>query len=166
MRFSLIDQITELKPGESIQTVKNLSLAEEYLQDHFPGFPIMPGVLMVESLVQTCAWLMRASEEFQYSTVLLKEAKAVKFNSFVSPGKTLTLTANVLKKEGRLWTFKASGHVGDLNTVSARLILEQFNVADTQPQMKFADDTQLKSMKELFAVLYPAGQTAAAAGQS
>ncbi len=154
MRFSLIDQITELKPGESIQTVKNLSLAEEYLQDHFPGFPIMPGVLMVEAMVQTCAWLMRASEEFKYSTVLLKEAKAVKFNSFVSPGKTLSLTATVQKKEDHLWTFKASGSVGDVNAVSARLILEQFNVVDKHPQLKSADETQLKSMKELFSILY------------
>ncbi|HWL09754.1 MAG TPA: 3-hydroxyacyl-ACP dehydratase FabZ family protein [Planctomicrobium sp.] len=153
MRFSLIDQITELQKGESIKTVKNLSLAEEYLQDHFPGFPIMPGVLMVEAMVQTCAWLMRASEDFQYSTVLLKEAKAVKFNSFVSPGKTLSLTATVQKKEGRFWTFKASGNVGDVGAVSARLILEQFNVVDTHPQLASADETQLKSLKELYSIL-------------
>ncbi len=153
MRFSLIDQITDLKPGESIQTVKSLSIAEEYLQDHFPGFPIMPGVLMVESMVQTCAWLMRASEDFRYSTVVLKEARAVKFNNFVSPGKTLTLTASVQKNEGRFWTLKASGHVGDVNTVSARLIMEQYNLADTEPRRAAADETQVKHLKELFAVL-------------
>ncbi|SFI10769.1 3-hydroxyacyl-ACP dehydratase FabZ family protein [Planctomicrobium piriforme] len=155
MRFTLIDQITELKPGESIHAIKTLSLAEEYLQDHFPGFPIMPGVLMVEAMVQTCAWLMRASENFQYSTVLLKEARAVKFNSFVSPGKTLSLTASVHKKEGRFWTFKASGNIGETNAVSARLILEQFNVVDAHPALTSADETQLRSLKELYAVLYP-----------
>ena len=83
MRFSLIDRIVELDKGQSITTVKNLSLAEEYLQDHFPGFAVMPGVLMVEALVQSGAWLMRATEDFKYSTLLLKQAKAVKFNSIV-----------------------------------------------------------------------------------
>jgi 3-hydroxyacyl-[acyl-carrier-protein] dehydratase len=155
MRFSLIDKITELQPGESIQAVKNVSLAEEYLQDHFPGFPILPGVLMVEAMVQTCAWLMRASEQFQYSTVLLKEAKAVKFNNFVSPGKSLELSATVIKKDGALWTLKASGNVGGVNAVSARLVMVQSNVADQHPQLKNADETQTKAMKELFAVLYP-----------
>lgn len=155
MRFSLIDKITQLHPGESLSAIKTLSLAEEYLQDHFPGFPIMPGVLMVEAMVQTSAWLMRASEEFRYSTVLLKEAKAVKFNSFVSPGKTLELSSVVHKKEDGLWTFKASGTVDGVNAVNARLVLEQYNLADRTPQMKGADETQIAAMRSLFAVLYP-----------
>ena len=52
MRFTLIDRITELKPGVSITAVKGLTLAEEYLQDHFPRFPVMPGVLMLEAMFQ------------------------------------------------------------------------------------------------------------------
>lgn len=154
MRFSLLDKITELRPGESIRAVKVLSLAEEYLQDHFPGFPIMPGVLMVEAMVQTSAWLMRASENFTYSTVVLKEAKAVKFNSFVSPGKTLFLAADVHKRDGRLWTFKASGQVDGESAVTARLTLEQFNVTELAPQLTSADETQIRGMKELFHVLW------------
>jgi 3-hydroxyacyl-[acyl-carrier-protein] dehydratase len=97
MRFTLVDRIVELDKGQSITTVKNLSLAEEYLQDHFPGFAVMPGVLMVEALVQSGAWLMRATEDFKYSTVLLKQAKAVKFNSFVTPGKQLVVTVKTHK---------------------------------------------------------------------
>src|SRR5438445_11845484 len=95
MRFVLIDRIVDLQPGKALVAVKNLSLAEEYLADHFPGFPVMPGVLMLESLVQAGAWLMRATEDFAYSTILLKQARAVKFVNFVSPGKTLTVTAEV-----------------------------------------------------------------------
>jgi 3-hydroxyacyl-[acyl-carrier-protein] dehydratase len=155
MRFTLIDKITELKPGESITAVKNLSLAEEYLQDHFPGFPIMPGVLMVEAMVQTGAWLIRATEDFRYSTVLLKEAKAVKFNSFVSPGKTLELTATVHKRDDRIWTLKTAGTVDGVNAVNARLTLGQFNVCERAPQLASADEKQIQSLRELFTVLYP-----------
>jgi len=160
MRFTLIDKITQLQRGESLTAIKNLSLAEEYLQDHFPGFPIMPGVLMVEAMVQTSAWLMRASEDFRFSTVLLKEAKAVKFNNFVSPGKTLELTSVVHKKEEGIWTFKTSGTVEGVSAVTARLTLEQYNQSDRSPQLRSADETQVAAMKQLFAVLYPEGSRA------
>lgn len=160
MRFSLIDQITELHPGESIKAVKNLSLAEEYLQDHFPGFPIMPGVLMVEALVQTSAWLMRSTEDFRYSTILLKEAKAVKFNSFVSPGRTLVIEATVHKRDDKTWTFKAAGSVEGASAVTARLTLEQFNIVETNPGMAQADRQQTEAHRGLFAVLRPDGGNA------
>src|SRR6187200_289900 len=104
MRFVLIDRITELQHGHSLVAVKNLSLAEEYLADHFPGFPVMPGVLMVESMVQAGGWLLRKTDEFAYSTILLKETKAAKFVNFVAPGQTLTVTCEVQELNGRLCT--------------------------------------------------------------
>ena len=76
-------------------------MAEEYLADHFPGFPVMPGVLMLECLIQAGAWLMRVSENFSQSTILLQETKAVRYNNFVSPGKTLSLQMTVRKINGR-----------------------------------------------------------------
>src|SRR5579872_7161618 len=120
MRFSLIDKITELTAGESISAVKNLSLAEEYLSDHFPGFPVMPGVLMIEALVQTGAWLMRLHEDFAYSTVLLKSARAVKFINFVSPGHSLHVTAVLQGWNGAECTFKGTGTVDGATAVSAK----------------------------------------------
>lgn len=155
MRFSLIDQITELKQGESISAVKNLTLAEEYLQDHFPGFPVMPGVLLVEALVQASAWLMRSTEDFSYSSVLLDEAKAVKFNSFVKPGDQLVIQSQLKKKiDENHWSFKATGNVGDTNVISAKLTLKQFNLKDEQPAIAAGDQVQTKAMRELFEVLY------------
>ena len=62
MRFTLIDRIVELEPGVQITAVKNLTMAEEYLADHFPHFPVMPGVLMLEAMTQAAAWLARARE--------------------------------------------------------------------------------------------------------
>ena len=59
MRFNLVDQIVDVQPGQTIRVVKNLTLGEEYLADHFPTFPVMPGVLMLQMLVEAGAWLIR-----------------------------------------------------------------------------------------------------------
>jgi 3-hydroxyacyl-[acyl-carrier-protein] dehydratase len=154
MRFSLIDRISSIEPRKSIKAVKNLSLAEEYLADHFPGFPVMPGVLMVEAMVQTGAWLMRHDEDFAYSMVLLKSARAVKFLNFVSPGKTLQVTAELEGWNEGECRFKASGTVDGESAVTARLTLERFNLADRNPRFKESDETQIRSARAMFAQLW------------
>ena len=154
MRFSLIDRIVELDKGQSITTVKNLSLTEEYLQDHFPGFAVMPGVLMVEALVQSGAWLMRATEDFKYSTVLLKQAKAVKFNSFVTPGKQLRVTMKTHKWGDDECTFKGEGTVDGESAVSARITLSQLNLRDRNESQAKIDEYLNGKMKELYAQVW------------
>ena len=154
MRFSLIDRITALEAGKSVAAVKNLSLAEEYLSDHFPGFPVMPGVLMLESLVQAGAWLMRFTEDFKYSTVLLKQARAVRFNSFVTPGRTLQVEATVHEWAAGECTLKAAGTVDGTSAVSARLTLEQFNLAERNPELADSDEQRRQAMRALFAQLW------------
>jgi 3-hydroxyacyl-[acyl-carrier-protein] dehydratase len=114
----------------------------------------MPGVLMVEALVQTGAWLMRYTEDFRYSNVLLKEAKATKFNNFVTPGKALVIECELHKKDGNLYTFKASGTVDGLSAVSSRLTLEQFNLAERDASLQKSDEDRIAKMRELFAVLW------------
>jgi len=150
MRFLLIDRITELVPHKSISAVKNLALAEEYLADHFPGFPVMPGVLMLETLVQAGGWLIRQSEDFAHSVVLLKEVRAIRYNSFVSPGNTLKVDLTVRKQEGSVWDFNASGTVNGASAVSARLILEALNLGDRNPDMKSSDDDRRELYRGLF----------------
>jgi len=130
MRFCLVDRIVEIDAGKSVTAIRNLTLGEEYLADHFPGFAVMPGVLMLETMVQASAWLMRYTEDFRYSMVLLKEARAIKFNNFVTPGRSLRITSSLHSRDDTTCTFKASGTVDDTSTVSARLILEQFNLCD------------------------------------
>ena len=155
MHFSLVDRITELEAGKSITVLKNLSIAEEYLQDHFPGFPVMPGVLMVETLVQSAAWLMRATTGFQHSTILLKQAKAVKFNNFVTPGRSLIVTCTVHEMGERTCTFKGSGTVDGASAVSARITLEQFNLSETNPAMADSDRMRIERFKAQFTRLWP-----------
>jgi 3-hydroxyacyl-[acyl-carrier-protein] dehydratase len=150
MRFLLVDRITELTPGQSIAAVKNLSLAEEYLADHFPGFPVMPGVLMLETLVQAGGWLIRASDGFAASTILLKEARALKFNSFVSPGKTLAVQLVVKKQNGSLWDLQGTGTIDGDSAVSARLTLEAFNLADRNPELAESDDLRRQTSRDIY----------------
>jgi len=84
MRFRLLDRITQLEPGRHIEAVKHLTVADRYLEDHFPRFPIMPGVLMLETMFQAGLWLVRKTEDFAHSMVVLKEARNVKFSGFRS----------------------------------------------------------------------------------
>ncbi len=155
MKFCLVDRITDLTAGESISTLKNVSLAEEYLQDHFPGFSVLPGVLMVEAMVQSCAWLSRVTDDFKFSTLLLKQAKAVKFNNFLKPGQTLKISATLKSNEENTVSFVASGTVGELSAVSAKIILSKQNLSDLRPDMVSADERIQAAMKELFEQIRP-----------
>lgn len=150
MRFLLIDRITELVPHKSISAVKNLTLAEEYLADHFPGFPVMPGVLMLETLVQAGGWLIRQSEDFAHSAILLKEVRAIRYNNFVSPGNTLKVDMTVRKQDGPIWDFNGSGTVNGNSAVNARVILEAFNLGDRNPEMKSSDDERRATYRNIF----------------
>lgn len=162
MRFTLIDRITSIVPGKSITAIKNLSLGEEYLADHFPGFPVMPGVLMVEALVQTGAWLMRVQEDFAYSMVLLKSSRAVKFVNFVTPGRTLHVQTEIIGWDGAECTFKGVGTVDGESAVSGKLTLVRFNLADQNPSLKNSDEMQIRAAREQFSQLWPgAGQSSA-----
>ncbi|GAB5440499.1 MAG: 3-hydroxyacyl-ACP dehydratase FabZ family protein [Fuerstiella sp.] len=160
MKFCLVDRITELTPGESISTIKNVSLAEEYLQDHFPGFSVLPGVMMVEAMVQSCAWLSRVTDDFRYSTILLKQARAVKFNNFLKPGQTLEVTATLKKNEDETASFQASGTVEGTSAVSARLVLSKQNLDAGSADMADADARIQQAMKELFGQICPDGLAA------
>ena len=155
MRFCLVDRITQLEAGESIAAIKNLTSGEEYLADHFPGFPIMPGVMMVESLVQAGGWLMRYTENFAYSTVLLKEARAVKFSNFVKPGQTLRMECKIHSRDEQQYVLKCSGTVDGESAVSARLTLEQFNLSDHNSEMAENDRRAVELMRERFDCIWP-----------
>jgi 3-hydroxyacyl-[acyl-carrier-protein] dehydratase len=130
MRFCQLDRIRELVPGEKIVAVKSLTLAEEYLKDHFPRFPVMPGVLMLESMFQAGMWLIYVTNQFSHSSIVLHESRQVRFNDFVEPGAQLTVTAEWEKVDGDLYTLQTSGMIGDSIAVRGRLILEQYNLAD------------------------------------
>ena len=129
MRFSQLDRITELVEGDRITAVKGLTLAEEYLQDHFPRFPVMPGVLMLEAMFQASMFLVLYSDDFKYSTAALAEANQVKFGDFVEPGNQLTVTAVIQSMDDSSATLKTSGTIDEKVAVRARLVLDKFDLA-------------------------------------
>src|SRR6185503_12788545 len=149
MRFCLLDRILELEPGVRVTAVKRLRPEEEYLKDHFPRFPVMPGVLMLEAMYQASAWLVRQTEGFDHSMVVLKEARNIKYTDFVTPGKELVVTAEILKQDDTLTTLKAQGTIDGNLAVGGRLILERFNLADRYPSRAPTDPYLRSELREV-----------------
>ncbi len=153
MKFILVDRILTLEPPTRITTSKSLTLAEEYLADHFPTFPVMPGVLMLEAMVQSAAWLVRATQDFSHSMVVLEEAKNINYKSFVAPGQVLEVTAEAISIEEKSSEFKAFGRRGDEETVKARLKLRHYNLADECPEMAETDERLTADLRRRFELL-------------
>jgi 3-hydroxyacyl-[acyl-carrier-protein] dehydratase len=153
MRFNLVDRIVEVQPGKSLKAVKNLTLGEEYLADHFPSFPVMPGVLMLETLVEAGAWLMRLTDDFRHAVIALREARNVKYGHFMEPGKQMTVTVE-LDGQGDGWaSLKGKGESEGHATVSAKLTLARYNLADRDPIWKETDERLVRHWRGLYALL-------------
>ncbi len=155
MRFHLVDRILELDPGKRIRTVKNLTLAEEYLADHFPTFPVMPGVLMLQTLVEGAAWLLRATEDFKYSVIVLRDARNVKYGNFMQPGNSMTITVEVAEytPENPLAVFKGKAEMDGSSTVAAKFTVERYNLKDRNPALQSADEKIVAELRSHYRVL-------------
>lgn len=93
MHFSLIDRVLD-RTDTSLIAIKHVSSAEEYLQDHFPGFPVLPGVMMLEAMTQAARSLIDEHNAADQPWVLC-QAKALKYGAFVRPGATIRITVNL-----------------------------------------------------------------------
>jgi 3-hydroxyacyl-[acyl-carrier-protein] dehydratase len=153
MKFVLIDRITELVPGERISAVKALTLAEEYLADHFPTFPVMPGVLIFQALVEASAWLVRETEGYAHSMLLLAEAKNVTYKSFVSPGQTLEVTVEAKGIQPAASRFVGTGRCGETEMIKAHWSLRHFNLADEDPSLADLDRRLIEAARRQVGLL-------------
>ena len=156
MRFWLLDTIDEFEPDVRLTGTKQVTYSEEYLQDHFPEFPVLPGVFMLEAATQASAWLLRLSESFQHSIVMLKEAKNIKYADFVKPGSCLTVEVELLKKEEREATFKVVGRVGESTSLTGRLVLDRYNLAESDPNRAEVDAQLIRYFRQTARVIAPA----------
>jgi len=153
MRFILIDRVVSLEPGKEIRAVKNVSLAEEYLADHFPTFPVLPGVLLLEGLIESASWLVREAENFAHSMILLEQARNVKYKSFLTPGAQIEYIVQAKTIEENVSSFTGFGSSGGERIVEARFGLRHFNLADENSTMAAVDAKIVENMKKRWKLL-------------
>jgi 3-hydroxyacyl-[acyl-carrier-protein] dehydratase len=155
MKFNLLDKI-EAVSADRIVGVKYVSLAEEYLADHFPTFPVLPGVMMLEALTQAAGWVLHHRTGFAKSFAVLKEARNVKYGNFVAPGNHLRVEVEYLKETEAGASFKATGTVNGANTaVAARIEIAYFNLADKQPQLAELDARLIEHHRRRWSLIAP-----------
>ncbi len=104
--FCFIDKIIEVEKNKSLKAVYKLDGSQEFLKDHFDGFPVMPGVLMLETLKQAASWLMAWSSDFKEPFSCFSSVSDVKFGQFIKPGSLLQIDVNVIKEDSPLVVFK------------------------------------------------------------
>ena len=119
--FLLIDTIEELVPGEKAVAKKNVTMNEPYFMGHFPGNPVMPGVLIIEALAQTGAVAILCQDEWKGKTAYFAGINNAKFKQKVVPGDTLELTTEIIKVKGPIGVGKAVAKVNGKTAYMAEL---------------------------------------------
>lgn len=118
----LIDKIIEMQEGKKAVGIKNLTMNEYFFQGHFPGNPVMPGVLIIEALAQTGAAAILSLEKFKNKTVYFGGIKSAKFKRKVIPGDVLRLETEIIKMKSTIGMGKAIAYVGCEIAAEADLI--------------------------------------------
>nr|WP_255700222.1 3-hydroxyacyl-ACP dehydratase FabZ [Lactobacillus sp. S2-2] len=116
-----IDRVEEMVPGESIVATKNVTINEEFFQGHFPGDPVMPGVLIIESMAQVASILILKSPEFKNKTAYMGDIKNAKFRQMVRPGDVITFKVNMIKKRSNTGSVECEAYVGENKVCDAKL---------------------------------------------
>ena len=129
MKFDLVDRVVE-QTADRIVSVKNVTSAEEYLGDHFPGFPILPGVMMLESLVQAGRRLAEVSPDAKDQVLVLAEVRNVRYGNMVRPGQTLRVEVTLKGRDERGFDLQGVGSVEDQVAVQGR-----FRLAPLPPEV-------------------------------
>jgi len=153
MKFVLVDKIENLVLGKELSASKSVSLAEEYLGDHFPAFPVLPGVLLLEGMIESAAWLVRKTENFAHSMVLLEQARNVKYKSFAAPGMKIVYRATAKAIEQNVSSFTAEGIADGQSIVEAKFSLKHYNLADNDPKMATTDGLIIQNFKNRWKIL-------------
>ncbi len=124
MRFQLIDRVLE-RTQDRLVALKCVTAAEEYLADHFPGFPVLPGVLMLEALTQAGRLLLAGGEaaESVPDPLVLAEVKNIRYSNMVRPGQSLRVEVSIRKQDAKGWELDGVGTVEGQAAVQGRFRL-------------------------------------------
>lgn len=131
MRFFLVDRIVSLTPGQVVVATRTVPADDDYFQDHFPGFPVVPGVLLTESMGQTAAKCLDAERRPRGKAILARILSA-SFRQWVRPGDVLELRATILSNEERFATAECEARVAERAVAQAKLFFS-FLPAETFP---------------------------------
>jgi 3-hydroxyacyl-[acyl-carrier-protein] dehydratase len=135
MRFLLVDRILRLDPGVSIEAEKTMPASEEMFRDHFPGFPVVPGVLLTEMMGQTAAKCLKAAWPDR-GNPMLAEIRSARFRSWVRPEETIQLFATIERSDEKFAITKCYAQVGDKRVCSAELMLVFAPAGDFSPDFR------------------------------
>lgn len=121
--FLMVDRVEELEPGQSALALKCVSVNEPQFQGHFPGSPVMPGVLISEAFAQVCGIVALSTESSaRGSKVYLLGMDKMRFRKPVRPGDTLRIRAEKESQRRGIWTFRCVAHVGETKVADGRIM--------------------------------------------
>ena len=158
MRWIWIDRFEELVKGTSARAIKNVTLAEDHLHDHFPGFPVMPASLMLEGMAQTGGILLGDLHDFQHIVILAKVPK-VTYHSWAVPGDTLVYDAKLLDERDEGGTVEVIASVGERLVAEAEIVFVHLD--DKDPELGGIDQKNFVFSMNLMGVM-EVGRAAAA----
>lgn len=155
MRFRQLDSIVDLQPGSKINAVRTIAGDDRFYGDHFPNFPVLPGVLTLEMMFQAGKWLMHETDEFAHSLVLLKQARNVKFSTLLEPGQTVNVSAEIRKMDDRDATLITQVTADGQKVAGGRLVLERTDLAELTPERASLDEPLRQATALQFQELNP-----------
>ena len=131
--FLLVDRILEFDPGKRIVGLKNVTMNEPYFQGHFPDFPILPGVIIIEAMAQTGGLFVfaRNPEEAENKNFFFSRIDKARFRKPVIPGDQMIIELEMLKHRGPLWKFRGKATVNGELVAEAELLA---SIIEKEPQ--------------------------------
>ena len=145
-----IDKITHIEKGKRLKASRTVRPTEEYFQDHFVDFPVLPGALMLEGLVQTSAWHVRLLEDFKHSQVRMVECSMARFNQIVKPGAELEFDSELVAANAPHYDFKGKVLDHGKAVASARFRLSSQELGDQAAMFAHLEEPINQKNRKIF----------------
>ena len=122
MRYLLIDRITKVECNKELTAIKSVCLTEDYFSEHFPGYPVMPGALQIESIAQAATALLEISYDYKIKAILLMVEKA-KFRKIVQPGELLNINVEIKSQKAESVLIEGTITSGDKRVMNCSVFM-------------------------------------------